>query len=120
MQTQKYLASPNLQSTFVNIHEWLKTKKNWFKSKKKSQVLKINKSKPFPVNCFINKTRIPTVKFLKDLEIYISENIIWNEHVNYLYKIAQNSFYQKLKCFITSTASILLNYLKSMFALNLV
>ena len=44
--------------------------------------------KPFPINILINKTKIPAVKFLKDSGIYISKNLKYNEHVNYLYKIA--------------------------------
>ena len=38
--------------------------------------------KPFPINLLINKTKIPAVKFLKDLGkyIYISKNIKYNEH----------------------------------------
>ena len=63
MQTQKYLASPNLQSTLVNIQEWLKTKKLDL-NQQNYQVLKTNKNKPFPVNILINKTRTPTVKFI--------------------------------------------------------
>ena len=63
MQTQKYLASPNLQSTLVNIQKWLKTKKLDL-NQQNYQVLKTNKNKPFPVNILINKTRTPTVKFI--------------------------------------------------------
>ena len=57
--------------------------------KKKSQVLTVNKNKPFPINLLINKTEILAVKCFKDLGIYICENLKLNEHVNYLYKIAK-------------------------------
>ena len=94
-----------------------KNKKTWFKSKK-CQVLTINKNKPFSINLLINKTKIPAVKFFKDLGKHISENLKWNKHISYLYKIAQNSSYQILKSFKTSSASILTKLLKSTFALN--
>ena len=48
----------------------------------------------------------------KYLGIYLPENLKWNEHVNYLYKIAQNSFYETLISFKTSSASILTNFFK--------
>ena len=92
-----------------------KNKKTLFKSKK-CQVLTTNKNKPFPINLLINKTKIPAVIFFKDLGIYVSENLKWNKHVNYLYKIAQNSSYQVYKSFKTSSASILTKSLKSTFA----
>ena len=41
------------------------------------------------------------------------------EHKKYLYKTGQNSSYQMLKIFKTSSACILTNYLKSTFAQNL-
>ena len=101
----------SLQLTLDNIHEWLKTRKLDL-NPKKCQVLTINKNKPSPINLLINKTKIPAVKYFKDLGIYISENLKWNEHVNYLYKIAQNSSYQILKSFKTSSASILTKLFK--------
>ena len=60
----------SLQLTLDNIHEWLKTRR-FDLNQKKSQVLSINKNKSFPINLLINKTKIPAVKFFKDLGIYI-------------------------------------------------
>ena len=85
----------SLQRALDNIYKWLKTRKLGL-NLKKCQVLTISKNKRFPINLLINKTKIPAVIFFKDLGIHISENLKWNEHVNYLYKIAQNSFYQIL------------------------
>ena len=48
----------------------------------------------------------------KYLGIYLPENLKWNEHVNNLYKITQNSSCQILKSFITSSASILTKLFK--------
>ena len=96
-----------MQLTVDNIQKWLKTRKLDL-NQKKFQVLTINKNKPFPTNLLINKTKTPAVKYFKDLGIYTSGNLKWNEHVNYLNKIAKSSSFQKLKSFFkTSSASIL-------------
>ena len=58
------------------------------------------------------KLKKPAINLFNDLGIYISENLKWNKHVNYLYKIAQNSSYQILKSFKTSSASILTKLFK--------
>ena len=73
----------SLQLTLDNIQEWLNTRK-----------LDLNPTKFVPVVLLINKTEIPRVEVFKDLELFISENLNWNKHINYL---------------ITSTSLILSN-----------
>ena len=75
--------------------------------------------KPFPINLLINKNKIPAVIFFKDLGIYKSENLKWNEHVNYLYKIAQIHLIKYLKVLKPVLLVFIQNYLKYTFALNL-
>ena len=44
--------------------------------------------------------------------MYISENLKWNEHIIYLYNVAQVSSYQISKSFKTSSATILAKLFK--------
>ena len=60
----------------------------------------------------MNNTRIPSVKVFKDLGTYIFKILKWNEHINYLYKVAQLSSYQKSKSFKTNSATILTKLFK--------
>ena len=90
-----------------------------FKSRKldlnptKCKILTIKKNNSFdPTDLFINKAKIPTVKVFKDLEIYISENLKWNQHINYLYNVAQVSSYQIKIIFQTNSATILTKLFK--------
>ena len=101
----------SLQISLDNIYKWLKARKLDL-NPNKCQILTINKNKPCPIDLLINNTKIPTVKVFKDLGIYISENLKWNEHVNYLYKVASISSYQILKSFKTNTANILIKLFK--------
>ena len=55
----------------------------------------------------INNKKLPSVTIFKDLEIYISENLKWNDHINYIYNIASVSSYQALKSFKTNTVTTL-------------
>ena len=57
---------------------------------KKCKILIFKKNKPFdPIDLLINNTKIPTFKCLKDLRMYMYENLEWNEHINYLYNAVQ-------------------------------
>ena len=86
----------SLQFTLDNIYKWLKTRKLDLNSNK-CKVLTIKKNKPFDsIDLLINNTKIPTFKVFMDLGIYnISQNLKWNEHINYLYKVAQILSYIK-------------------------
>ena len=79
----------------------------------KCKILTINKIKSCPSDLFINNTKLPKIKVFKDLGIYTSENLKWNEHVNYLYKVAQISCCQILKSFKINFASILTKLFKT-------
>ena len=79
----------------------------------KCKILTTKKNKPLdPINLLINNTKIPTVKVFKDLGIYISEILKWNEHINYLYNVAKVSSNQISKSFKTNSATILTNLFK--------
>ena len=83
----------SLQFTLDNIYKWLKTRKLDL-NPNKHKILTIKKNKLFDlIALLIKNTKIPTVKVFKDLGIYISENLKWNEQINYLYKVAQILFY---------------------------
>ena len=94
--TKKFSESNiSLQFTLDNIYKWLKTRKLDLNSKK-CKVLTIKKNKPFDsIDLLINNTKIPTFKVFMDLGICISQNLKWNEHINYLYKVAQILSYIK-------------------------
>ena len=64
------------------------------------------------IDLLINNIKITTVKVFKDLGIYIFRNSKWNEHINYLYNVAQVSSYQISKFFKTNLATILTKLLK--------
>ena len=99
----------SLQPSLDNIYKWLKTRKLDL-NPTKCKILTIKKNKPFdPIKLLINKIKIPTVKVFKDLGIYIyiSETLKWNEHIVYLYNVAQVSSYQIPKSFKTNSATIL-------------
>ena len=82
-----------LQFTLLNIYKRLKKKKLDL-NPNKFKILTIKKIKPLdPIDLLISETKSPTVKVFKDLEIYISENLKWNEHIKYLYKFAPISSY---------------------------
>ena len=49
----------------------------------------------------------------QDLGIYISECLKLNEHIKYLYKVAQTSCYKILKSFKNNSASILTKLFKT-------
>ena len=68
----------------------------------KCKILIIKKNKLRPIDLLINNILIPTFKVCKDLGIYISENLTWNIHINYLYKVTQISSYQILKSIKTN------------------
>ena len=78
----------------------------------KCKILTIDKKKSSPTDLLINNTKLPKVKVFKDLGIYISENLKWNEHINYLYKVAQTSCYQISKSFKTNSATVLTRLFK--------
>ena len=47
--------------------------------------------------------------------IYVNENLKWNEHINYLYNVAQVSSYQISKSSKTNSATIMTNVFKIYF-----
>ena len=97
----------SLQSTLDNIYKLLKSRKLDL-NPTKCKFLTIKKNKSFETtDVFINITKIPTFKVFKNLGINISENLKWNEHINYLYYVAQVSSYQLSKIYFkTNSATI--------------
>lgn len=59
----------------------------------------------------INNTNLSSIKVFKDLGIFIAENLKWNHHINYLYRIASTTSFQVLKSF----KSVDINILKKLF-----
>ena len=48
----------------------------------------------------INNTNLSSTKVFKDLGIFIAENLKWNHHINYLYRIASTTSFQVLNLWI--------------------
>lgn len=60
----------------------------------------------------INNTNLSSTKVFKDLGIFIAENLKWNHHINYLYRIASTTSFQVLKSF----RSVDINILKKIYS----
>ena len=76
----------SLRFSLGNIYKWVNTRK-LPKNPKKCEIITIKKNKPCPINLLISNTKILTVKIFKDLGMYISESLKWNEHIKYFYKL---------------------------------
>ena len=105
-------SNTSLQLSLDNIYIWLKTRKLNL-NPSKCKILTINKKESSPTDLLINNIKLPEIKVFKDLGIYISKDLKWNEHINYLYKIAKTTCYQILKSFKTNSASILTKLFKT-------
>ena len=54
-----------------------------------------------------NNTKLPPTKLFKDLGIFMADNLKWNHHINYIYKIASTTFFHALNSFKTSDKKFL-------------
>ena len=79
--------------------------------KPKSQqchVLNIQKSTPIPTFDFkINNAILHKTEVFKDLGIFISDNLKWKYHINFIYRTASILSFQVLKSFISTDLVIL-------------
>ena len=74
----------------------------------KCHVLNIHRSTSIPTfNFKINNLILPKTEALKDLGFFISGNLKWNHHINYIYRTASILSFQILKSFISTDLEIL-------------
>ena len=111
-----------LQKSLDKIYHWLKERKLDL-NPSKCQVLNIQKSTSCITPDFrINNITLPSTKVFKDLGIFIDENLKWNHHINYVYKIASTISYQVLKSFkstdINTLKKIYLIYIRPKLEYN--
>ena len=99
----------NLQVALDSICSWLKEKQLTL-APHKCTILSIRKPSleaqmpPF----FIEKMQITSSSIVKDLGVFISSDLKWSEHINYLYKSASLTSYQIFKTFKTTNIWTLL------------
>ena len=105
-----------LQNSLHSISSWL----NKFQldlAPKKCFNLQIGKSRKENNNCnntiFINNVKITTKQVIKDLGVFISYNLKWEYHINYIVKIASSYSYLIFKSFNTSNIWILIKLYKT-------
>ena len=80
-----------------------KRKLNLYPSK--CHVLSIHRSTSIPTfNFKIDNVILPKTEVFKDLGIFISGNLKWNHHINYIYRTASILSFQILKSFISLEA----------------
>ena len=96
-----------LQNSLDKIYHWLKERRLNL-NPSKCQVLNIHRSTPIPTFDFkINNVILPKTEVFKDLGIFISNNLKWNHHINYIYRTASILSFQILKSFISTDLVIL-------------
>ena len=105
-----------LQNSLHSISSWL----NKFQldlAPKKCFNLQIGKTRKENNNCnntiFINNVKITTKQVIKDLGVFISYNLKWEYHINYIVKIASSYSYLIFKSFNTSNIWILIKLYKT-------
>ena len=92
-----------MQKTSLDkIYNWLKERKLNL-NPSKCHVLNIYTSTCIPIFDFkINNVILPKTEVFKDLGIFISGNLKWNHHINYIYRTASILSFQILKSFIST------------------
>ena len=98
--TKLYSSVPaDMQSSINSMTEWLGTHKLKL-APHKCYILNINK--PSVVNdsqYFINNTAVVSKSVMKDLGVFISQDLKWAAHINYIYNNASSVSYHILKSF---------------------
>ena len=101
--------TPNLQSSLNLVNEWTISRQlNLAPAKCVS--LKISKRgiDSNDTSFSINQQQIQSVKKFKDLGVFISEDLKWSKHINYITRNASNSLYHIMKVFNSKNIWILL------------
>ncbi len=107
--TKLFDTDPNsLQLSLNNTVSWLKAHQlNIAPNKCNSICLHKPRSQCVPPSFTINDKTINYTSLIKDLGIFISEDLTWESHINRIVKKASLKTYQILKCFKTKNIWIL-------------
>ena len=92
-----------LQSSLNDLGEWLKDR-HLKLAPEKCFSLHIGKHNTSHQSFFFNETCISSSQAIKDLGIYVTHNLKWTTHINYIYKRAKSTSYHILK--FTKTKNI--------------